>query len=131
MRLFENSGSTAGIQHPMQAIEQALLAFFEHVARKDAKQVGRLKDDPRFCVEEERWCFRLRDLYAFLQDQEAVFRSVTYKQFRHLLFKSPINQTARASGAEIVIADNRAKVDESTYALIWQPARRADPATPE
>ena len=104
----------------MQAIEQALISFFEQVAQKDRSQLKKLKQEQSFCVEQERWCFTLPDLYFFLQHQDAGFSSIDYKQFRQLIFNSPINQTIKLQGAEITITDNRARVDRSIYALVWQ-----------
>lgn len=104
----------------MQAIEQALISFFEKVAQKDKDQLKKLKQEQCFSVEQGRWCFTLPDLYSFLRQQDDVFNCIDYKQFRQLIFNSPINQTVKLLGAEITITDNRAKVDQSTYALVWQ-----------
>jgi hypothetical protein len=104
----------------MQAIERALISFFEQVVKKDKDQLRKLKQEQCYSVEHGRWCFTLPDLYFFLQHQDAVYNSIDYKQFRQLIFNSPINQTVKLLGAEITIADNRAKVDQSTYALVWQ-----------
>lgn len=104
----------------MQAIEQALVAFFEQAAQKDGGLLKELKQEQRFCVEQGRWCFTLPDLYYFLQHHDDVFSCINYKQFRQLIFNSPINQIAKSYGAEITIIDNRAKVDQSGYALVWQ-----------
>jgi len=104
----------------MQAIEQALISFFEKVAQKDKVQLKKLKQEQCFSVEQGRWCFTLPTLYSFLQHQDDVFSCIDYKQFRQLIFNSPINQTAKLYGAEITIADNLAKVDKSSYALVWQ-----------
>ncbi len=104
----------------MQAIEQALIAFFERVARKDEAQLAKLKREEYFSVEQGRWCFTLQDLYSFLQRQDDVFSRIDYKQFRQSIFNSPINQTAKLFGAEVIITDNRGKADRSTYALVWR-----------
>lgn len=104
----------------MQSIEQALISFFVRAARKDKTQLDKLKREQRFLVGQERWCFTLPDLYSFLQRQDDVFRGVNYKQFRRAIFNSPINQTVKSYGAEVIITDNRAKVDQSRYALVWQ-----------
>ncbi len=104
----------------MRAIEQALVSFFEQVARKDEAWLKALKRDERFAVGEERWRFTLPDLHLFLQHRDDVFSCIDYKQFRQLIFDSPINQTVKLHGAEIIIADNRANVNKSSYALVWQ-----------
>ncbi len=104
----------------MQAIEQALITFFEQVAQKDKAQLKKLKQEQLFNVERERWCFTLPNLYCFLQHQDEAFSDIDYKQFRQLIFSSPINQNLKLYGAEIIIADNRAKVDQSSYALVWR-----------
>lgn len=104
----------------LRPVEQALLTFFEQVARKDAARLDRLKREQRFSVDENRWCFTLPDLYRFLQLQDDAFDGIDYRQFRRALFSSPIGRNLRSLGAEIVIAENRAKVDKSSYALVWR-----------
>jgi hypothetical protein len=89
----------------MQPIEQALVSFFVRVARKDTPQLERLKRDQHFLVGRERWCFTLPELYSFLQQDDDVFLGVDYRQFRRAIFNCPVN---------------RAKVDQSGYALVWQ-----------
>jgi hypothetical protein len=104
----------------MQAIERALISFFEQVVKEDKDQLRKLKQEQCFSVEQGQWRFTLPDLFFFLRHQEDVFNSIDYKQFRQLIFNSPINQTVKLLGAKITIADNRDKVDQSTYALVWQ-----------
>tara|TARA_B100000315_G_C14133788_1_gene388095 strand:+ start:66 stop:386 length:321 start_codon:yes stop_codon:yes gene_type:complete len=104
----------------MQAIEQALISFFEQVAQKDKALLEKLKLEQCFSVGQGRWCFTLPNLYFFLQHQDDVFSGIDYEQFRQLIFNSPINQTVKSYGAEITIADNRVKVDKSSYALVWR-----------
>ena len=104
----------------MQAVERALISFFEQVARRDAAQLTKLSREPCFTLEQDRWCFALPDLFSFLQREDGAFGGIGYKRFRQLLFDSPVNQTARRFGAEIIIVDNRSKVDQSRYALVWQ-----------
>lgn len=104
----------------MQPVEQALVSFFEQVAQKDKVQLKKLEQEHHFSVEQGRWYFTLPNLYFFLQRQDSIFSRIDYKQFRQLIFNSSINQTAKSYGAEITIADNQAKVDKSSYALVWQ-----------
>jgi hypothetical protein len=103
----------------MKTAEQALLSFFEQVAQKDDGRMKKLKQERCFSVEQGRWCFTLPDLYLFLQRQDDVFSGIDYKQFRQLILKIPINHTVKLFGAEVTIADNRAMVDQSSYALVW------------
>jgi hypothetical protein len=105
----------------MLATEQALISFFERVAQKDSAHLDKLKQERRFLIEQGRWYFTLPDLFSFLQQEDDIFSGIDYKQFRRAIFDSPINQIVRSCGAEIIIADNRAKVDQSSYALIWHP----------
>ena len=104
----------------MQATQQALISFFEQVAQKDKVQLKKLKQEQCFSVDNKCWCFTLPHLYAFLQHQDDVFSCIDYKQFRQMIFSSPINQATKLHGAEITITDNQAKVDKSRYALVWQ-----------
>jgi hypothetical protein len=103
----------------MQAIERALISFFEQVARKNKECLEKLEQEKRFSLEQGRWCFTLPDLHLFLQQQDDAFSTVDYAQFRQLIFRSPINQAIKLFGAEITIIDNRAKVDQSGYAMVW------------
>jgi hypothetical protein len=104
---------------PVDQIEQALISFFEQIARKDEAHLESLRHESSFSVDEMRWSFTVPDLFAFLQRRDALFADIDYRQFRKLIFASPVNQTAKAHGAEVIIADNRDKVDKSTYALVW------------
>jgi hypothetical protein len=81
------------------------------------KEIAR---EPRFGVERERWCFTLPDLHRYLQEQAPVFGRMDYKKFRRLIFASSVNRALKPHGAEIVIVDNRGKVDLSRYALVWR-----------
>jgi len=101
-------------------LEQALISFFEQAARRSETLLHKLRQETRFAVDPGRWCFTLPDLHSFLQREDPAFRSVTYRRFRKALFNSPINRTLKPYGAEITIADNRGKVDRSTYALVWK-----------
>ena len=104
----------------MPAIEQSLISFFERVAQKDRAQLKKLRQQQCFSVEQRRWCFTLPDLCSFLQLQDDAFSCIDYKQFRQLIFNSPIHKSVKLSGAEIIITDNQGKVDKSGYALVWR-----------
>ena len=100
--------------------ESALVSFFEQVAQKKPLQLRKLKQEQRFVVKSEHWCFTLPDLYFFLRYQDRTFRYTGYRQFRRLIFNSTINQVVKSYGAEITIIRNIGKVDESSYALVWR-----------
>ena len=101
---------------------QALISFFEQVARKEQDLLKMLKLDLSFSIEAERWCFSLPDLYTFLQRQDTIFAHMEYGRFRKLVFSSPLNQAVQSCGAEIIIVDNWGHVDRSGYALVWNVA---------
>lgn len=103
----------------MQSIQQALISFFEQVAQKNNSQLSSLKQEQSFAFEQYCWSFTLPNLYAYLQHQDDTFRHIEFKQFRQLIFSSPINQAVKMHGAVITIAENRNKVDKSTYAMVW------------
>lgn len=103
----------------MPAPEQVLLAFFRRVARREPAQLERLERHPGFDLEPGRWCFKLQDLYIYLQRNERELETLDYPQFRKLLFNCPVNLSIAPLGAQVIIADNQRKVDMSTYALIW------------
>ena len=101
--------------------EQALIAFFERVAKKDTMQLELLNQEPCFNLEQQRWTFKLVDLHIFLQRQYSdTFAVIEYNQFRQLVFNAAINQAVKLHGAEIIIVGNRSKVDKSEYALVWR-----------
>lgn len=109
---------------PMQTgeiknIDQALVAFFEEAAQRNAALMIRLKAEQCFDLSDIRWRFTLPDLYHFLQQGDEVFEAIDYKTFRKIVFSSPVNQRVTPYGAEIEIADNLYNVDLSTYALVW------------
>ena len=104
----------------MRVIEQALISFFEQVAQKDKNLLQKLKQEQCFSVDEECWSFTLPDLFTFIQHQNDVMSNIDYKQFRQLIFNSPINSSVKLYGAEIIITDNKHKVDKSSYTLVWQ-----------
>lgn len=103
----------------MPDIKQALISFFEQVAKKDKTQLKKIEQEKCFSMDKERWCFTLPDLYLFLLHQYKILNGIEYKKFRQLIYNSPINQTIKLYSAEIIITDNQYKVDKSGYALVW------------
>ena len=104
----------------MEAGQQALLDFFTLAARKDKTLLARLKQSRVFIFEESYWQFTLPDLYDFLHTSNTTFAAIDYKEFRRLLFNTPVNELLKDHDAAIVISENKGKVDESCYALSWQ-----------
>jgi len=103
----------------LQDIQQALISFFEQVALKNNAQLDKLKQQQCFSIDINGWQFTLPDLYSYLQQQVIATSNIEYKEFRQLIFNSPINQTVKSHGAIIIIKENLNQVDKSTYALIW------------
>jgi hypothetical protein len=103
----------------MKKIQNELVSFFEQVAQRDERLLKLLKKEKLFSLENKLWDFTLPDLYIFFQQQNDTLNNIDYKQFRKLIFNSPINQVIKQYGAEITIGNNRTKVDNSTYTLIW------------
>jgi hypothetical protein len=104
----------------MRNIERDLISFFEQVAQKNERHLKKLKQEKIFSIKNESWTFTLPNLYIFLQNQGGAFRNINYLQFRKLIFNSPINQVIKLYGAEITIGENKTKVDNSIYTLIWR-----------
>jgi hypothetical protein len=48
---------------------------------------------------------------------QASLEDLEYKAFRKALFHSPLNEEMKKRGGEIVILENKGKVDESVYCL--------------
>lgn len=103
----------------MQQIEQALVAYFESVARRDVVVWASIEREPAFDLGPAYWRFSLPDLHAFLQSQVPGFGAIDYHGFRKALFGSPINRAIGPYGAMIEIAENLGKVDRSRYAMVW------------
>lgn len=106
----------------MRSIEQALIAFFERVAQREAAEIARLAAEERFRLSQTAWRFALPDLYAHLARHEPALSGVAYKQFRQALFNCPINRAIGGHGAAVTIAENKGKVDDTLYALVWSGA---------
>ena len=104
----------------MQTVQQTLVLFFEQVARKEEALLKKLEEQRCFELDETRWSFSLPDLHQFLQTHDAVFAAIEYRQFRQLIFNSPIHQSVKAHGAMIDIISNKTKVDRTRYALVWE-----------
>ena len=102
----------------MAAFENALIDFFVGVAHQEPELIAKLKQKS-FEIEQERWIFTLPDLHRFLQQHNETFKTISYVQFRSIVFGSAINQSIQKYGAEVIIADNQGKVDKSEYALVW------------
>ncbi|PCJ45458.1 MAG: hypothetical protein COA99_04855 [Moraxellaceae bacterium] len=67
-----------------------------------------------------QWQFELPKLHQFLLDTALPSTPVNYKEFRHWLFNSPINQRLDELGAEIAIHNNQHNVNLTTYILRYQ-----------
>lgn len=94
-----------------------ILTLFQQFIAGDAALTQKLLENTQFQVEHRSWHFKLPDLFAFCQHQNPGYAELSYKQFRHMLFNSPINQLLKEQAAEIVISNNAFNVDQSTYAL--------------
>ncbi len=70
-----------------------------------------------FVTTSNSWQFTLPALHAFLKS-ESYFCDLDYLEFKQQLFHSSINNQLKSINGEIIIIDNKNKVDTSTYALI-------------
>ena len=104
----------------METRQQALLDFFILAACKDKTLLAQLQQIRGFTIDKTHWQFTLPDLYHFLHTGNTAFAAIDYKEFRRLLFNTPVNELLRDYHAEVVISENKGKVDESSYALAWQ-----------
>jgi len=103
-------------------IEDALLAFFLQVARKEGALLTLMRQTPGFSFQRDRWCFTLPGLYMFLRRHYDEFRDIDYRKFRQYLFGCPVNRRISPFEAEIRIEDKQANVDGTTYAMVWSPS---------
>ena len=67
---------------------------------------------------EDQCHFSIPNLFHFAQSFDDQFKTLSYSQFRSTLFKTPINEHLSTLNAQIVIIQNRHKVDLSTYGLV-------------
>jgi hypothetical protein len=92
-----------------------LLRFFdccEAVLRGEAQLLAQLRTHG-FACEPGHWTFGLPELHRYLDAGQGTEYRLWLKQ----LYASDINTRLRRLGAEIVIVDNRGKVDASLYGL--------------
>ena len=61
--------------------------------------------------------FTLPQLFECFSQLNNELAKPGYTEFRKALFNSPINEEMKKRGGEIVIMDNKGKVDESVYCL--------------
>jgi len=99
--------------------QQDLIAFFQLIASKNTELLSKLSSYQDFIVDEDSWEFTLPNLHSFLAKVDDTYTSLSYKQFRKLVFSSPINSELKQLGAEIKISDNLDNVDKSRYILVW------------
>lgn len=110
----------------MNELEHELLGFFEQAAARDVLLISLLKQDSRFVLTEERWCFTLPDLFAFLGQRFDNVRNASFSCFRRAIYNSPVNKAVRRFNAQIVIDTNSGHTDKSVYAMIWTPIDNHD-----
>lgn len=96
-----------------------LLLFFRQVANRDSDLLKKLSNESFFVINKTHWCFTLPQLFKYLQVLNPAFQAQSYTQFRHDLFQSPINSMLKSFSAEITIAENKQKVDQTVYQLVW------------
>ncbi len=91
---------------------QRFLDCCEAVLRDDAQLLEQLRARG-FSCEPGSWTFSLPELHLYLNAGQGV----DYRCWLKQLYASDINTRLRELGAEIVIVDNRGKVDASLYGL--------------
>ena len=101
-------------------MSEPLQRFFEcceAVLRGDAQMLEQLCAYGFTCAP-GHWVFNLPELHRFLDAGQ----EMDYRLWRKQLFASDLNTRLRDLRAEIVIVDNRGKVDASLYGLRRLPA---------
>ena len=91
---------------------QRFLDCCEAVLRGDAQLLEQLRARG-FSCEPGSWTFSLPELHRYLTARQGM----DYRRWLKQLYASDINTRLRELGAEIVIVDNRGKVDTSLYGL--------------
>ena len=61
--------------------------------------------------------FTLPQLFEYFSQIEREIAKLSYTEFRKMLFNSSINEEMKKRGGEIVIKENKGKVDKSIYCL--------------
>ena len=97
---------------------QGFLSCCQLVLQGDAQLLAQLRAQGFVCAA-GRWDFSLPALHAYLSGEG----DVDYRRWLRQLYASEINARLREQGAEIVILDNRGKLDSSLYGLRHLPAQ--------
>ncbi|MES2821259.1 MAG: hypothetical protein V4812_19970 [Pseudomonadota bacterium] len=100
-------------------MDDPLDAFLQRCTRVlagDTLLIGELQRQGFACTI-GHWQFRLPALHALLCHDAPNAQALDYAAFRQRLLKGPVNRSLRAHGGQILILDNRGKVDLSLYAL--------------
>ncbi len=98
----------------LDQLEQQLLQCLLKLAVADAAQLDRLCVSDHFHQNEGDISFKLQGLYAYA----GLNSTLSYAQFRQLLYQTQLNQRLAEQGYHIDIAQNNGKVDETYYQLI-------------
>lgn len=91
---------------------QRFIECCQAVLRGDAQMLEQLRAEGFTCAP-GHWAFSLPELHRYL----TAGQEMDYRRWLKQLYASDTNMRLRALGAEIVIVDNRGKVDASLYGL--------------
>ena len=94
-----------------------LTKIFADFLAQDEILLESIANSNTFSFESGEWRFSLSELYHFLQKTDQAFEGLSYQEFKQKLYSSSINRDLSEMGGEVVVVDNKRKVEASTYAL--------------
>ena len=106
------AGATCACMEP--AIE-GLFADCEQVLRGDPALLGKLREQGFIC-QQGCWDFALPELHRWLCGQGHL-AGLEYGDFLRQLYASELNARLALLGAQIVVVDNRGKLNQRLYRL--------------
>jgi len=98
-----------------------LTKIFADFLAQDEILLASIVGNNTFNIKNGEWRFSLSALYHFLQKTDQTFEGLSYQEFKQKLYSSSINRDLSEIGAEVVIVDNKRKVEASIYALRFKP----------
>jgi hypothetical protein len=104
--------------------EESICRFFVALANNDPETQNNLTSlvTEYSLNEPNKWSFKLQQLHQFFLDLYP-YSSLSYSQFRRLLFNSPVNHRLKEINFQIVIINSAAHIDDNLYGLQHCPSK--------
>ena len=104
--------------------EESICHFFVALANNDPETQHNLSAlVAEYSLNEpNKWSFKLQQLHQLFLDLHPD-SSLSYSQFRRLLFNSPVNQRLKVVNFQIIIINSAAHIDDNLYGLQHCPSK--------